>query len=387
LKTESQKLTVIRTKTQQSIKNLEQMKDKSIKTLKFIGLGFLEPLIRLFSGEEPRKNLNLLIKSTLLPLASILLFITLWHAGARSLYNKEAAIRIEKARTEQGEEAATAMEACIASGEVSCQPNTLPSPAQVFSAVQILMRDHKLISEKKNDFKQKTEKINAQRAEQGQSPIKYTGRPSFVDQIGTSLKTVAAGFLLALFIAVPLGIIIGLSETLRSSFNWLIQILKPVSPVVWLLLVFMIVKTVITDPDLDKSFIISSISVGLCAMWATLINTSMGVSSVDKDYINVSKVLKLSIGQNIFKIILPASFPLIFTGLRITTSVAWMVLIAIELLAQSPGLGSFVWEEFQNGANDSNAKIIVAMFVIGIIGFMLDRIMLTVQNLMTFKKA
>jgi nitrate/nitrite transport system permease protein len=78
---------------------------------------------------------------------------------------------------------------------------------------------------------------------------------------------------------------------------------------------------------------------------------------------------------------------LIFTGLRITTSVAWMVLIAIELLAQSPGLGSFVWEEFQNGANDSNAKIIVAMFVIGIIGFILDRIMFAVQNLMTFNKA
>ena len=363
------------------------MKDKSIRTLKFIGLGFLEPLIRLLSGEEPRKNLNILLKSTLLPLASILLFITLWHAGAMSLYNKEADARIEKARTEQGEEAATAMAICIESGDVSCQPNTLPSPAQVYSAFQALWRDHLSIAEKKSDFRDKTEKINASRAEEGKSAIKYTGRPSFLDQVGTSLKTVAAGFLLALFIAVPLGIIIGLSETLRTSFNWLIQILKPVSPVVWLLLVFMIVKTVITDPDLDKSFIISSISVGLCAMWATLINTSMGVATVDKDYINVSKVLKLSIGQNIFKIILPASFPLIFTGLRITTSVAWMVLIAIELLAQSPGLGSFVWEEFQNGANDSNAKIIVAMFVIGIIGFMLDRIMLTVQNLMTFKKA
>ncbi|MEM0930840.1 MAG: ABC transporter permease subunit, partial [Bacteroidota bacterium] len=78
--------------------------------------------------------------------------------------------------------------------------------------------------------------------------------------------------------------------------------------------------------------------------------------------------------------------PLIFTGLRITLSVAWMVLIAIELLAQSPGLGSFVWEEFQNGANDSNSKIIVAMFIIGIIGFLLDRIMLMIQNMISFNK-
>ncbi|WP_258105721.1 ABC transporter permease [Marinoscillum sp. MHG1-6] len=363
------------------------MKTKSIKTLKFLGLGFLEPLIRMFSGEEPKKNASVFIKKTLFPIASMGLFLIIWHSGATALYNKEANERIEKARVEQGEEAAIAMEECIKSGDISCQPNTLPSPAQVYAAYKTLWNDHIEISDKKDKFAQKTAKTNAKRAEKGLSPIEYTGRPSFLDQIGTSLKTIAAGVLLAIFIAIPIGIIIGLSDVLRNSMNWLIQILKPVSPVVWLLLVFMIVKTLITDPDLDKSFIISAISVGLCAMWATLINTSVGVSTVDKDFINVSKVLKLSIGQNIFKIVLPASFPLIFTGLRITVSVAWMVLIAIELLAQSPGLGSFVWEEFQNGANDSNAKIIVAMFVIGIIGFLLDRIMLSVQNFMTFNKA
>ena len=107
---------------------------------------------------------------------------------------------------------------------------------------------------------------------------------------------------------------------------------------------------------------------------------------LDNDFINVAKVLNLSVGQKVFKIILPSAFPLIFTGLRITVSVAWMVLIAIELLSQSPGLGTFVWEEFQNGANDSNAKIIVAMFVIGIIGFLLDRLMLTIQNWVSFDK-
>ncbi|UCS94612.1 ABC transporter permease [Echinicola marina] len=363
------------------------MKDKTIKNMRFMGLGFLEPLLKTISGEEPRKNLSIFIKKSLFPLASIFVFILIWHLGATALFNKEASARIEKARIEQGEEAAAAMADCINSGDVSCQPNTLPSPKQVYQAYQALWKDHIQISEKKDEFQEKVAATNAEREKQGLSPISYTGRPSFLDQIATSLKTVAAGFLLALFVAVPIGIIIGLSEVLRNSFNWLIQILKPVSPVVWLLLVFMIVKTVITDPDMDKSFIISFISVGLCAMWATLINTSMGVANVDKDYINVSKVLKLSIGKQIFKIILPASFPLIFTGLRITVSVAWMVLIAIELLAQSPGLGSFVWEEFQNGASDSNAKIIVAMFVIGIIGFLLDRIMLSVQHLMTFNKA
>ncbi len=120
-------------------------------------------------------------------------------------------------------------------------------------------------------------------------------------------------------------------------------------------------------------------------MWATLVNTSVGVSSVDKDYLNVSRVLRLGVISNVFKVILPSSVPLIFTGLRITLSVAWMVLIAIELLAQSPGLGSFVWEEFQNGANDSNAKIIVAMFVIGGIGFALDRLMMLVQKAVSYE--
>lgn len=362
------------------------MKDKSIKTLRTVGLGFLEPLIRLATGEEPAKNSKLFFKKALLPLLSIVLFIALWHTGATALYNSEANARIEKARKDQGEAAAVAMEKCIESGDVSCQPNTLPSPKQVYAAFNALWKDHRNISEKKAEFKAKVAATNEQREAQGLDPITYTGRPSFVDQIGTSLKTVAAGFLLSMFIAVPIGIIIGLSPSLRTSFNWLIQIFKPVSPVVWLLLVFMIVKTVITDPNMDKSFIISFISVGLCAMWATLVNTSMGVSTVDKDYINVARVLKLNVAQNVFKIILPASLPLIFTGLRITVSVAWMVLIAIELLAQSPGLGSFVWEEFQNGANDSNAKIIVAMFIIGIIGFLLDRIMLSVQNMMSFNK-
>ncbi|SEM22209.1 nitrate/nitrite transport system permease protein [Aquimarina amphilecti] len=360
------------------------MKDRSIHILNFVGLGFFEPAIRLATGEEIKKNLVALLKKVLLPILSVGLFLLLWHSGATYLYNVEKDARIEKALADQGEVGALEMRTCIESGDISCQPNTLPSPAQVWTAYKSLLADHAVISDKKVAFAEKVAATNAQRQEQGLAAITYTGRPSFVDQIFTSLKTVFAGFLLALFIAVPIGIMLGLSKTLRSSVNWLIQIFKPVSPVVWLLLVFMIVKTLTRGSDSDSSFIISFISVGLCSMWATLVNTSMGVSSVDKDYINVAKVLQLSVAQKVFKIILPSSFPLIFTGLRITLSVAWMVLIAIELLAQSPGLGSFVWEEFQNGANDSNSKIIVAMFIIGIIGFLLDRIMLTIQKFVTF---
>ncbi|WP_194767808.1 ABC transporter permease [Tamlana sp. I1] len=357
------------------------------KVTKFMGFGFLTTLKDLFTGKLEKEDFKNFLRKVIVPLASILLFIGLWQLGSQSLYNREANFKIQTALTDQGPEAAEAMRKCIASGDVSCQPNTLPSPGQVWDSYKSLLRDHNIIRADKAAFIEKTAALNAKRIAAGKAAITYTGRPSFIDQIIMSLKTVFAGFLLALVIAIPIGILIGLSPTLKSAFNWFIQIFKPVSPVVWYLLVFMIVKTILIDSTDDSSFIISFISVGLCSMWATLVNTAMGVASVDKDYINVAKVLKLGPIQKVFKVILPSSLPLIFTGLKITLSVAWMVLIAIELLAQSPGLGLFVWEEFQNGANDSNSKIIVAMFVIGIIGFLLDRLMLTIQNWVSFDKS
>ncbi len=349
-------------------------------------MAFLKPLLAKVTPKFQKADLLPSLKKAGITVLSILLFLGLWHLGSKALYNKEANFKIEKALTEQGQVAADAERACIASGDSSCQPNTLPSPTQVWASLQSLIADHKVINADKAAFVEKMAATNAKLVAKGKTAIVYTGRASFVDIVLTSIKTVFAGFLLALLIAVPIGVIIGLSPSLRSAFNWFIQIFKPVSPVVWYLLVFMIVKTLYIGDSSDNAFVISFISVGLCAMWATLVNTAMGVSSVDKDYINVAKVLKLGTFQKVFKVILPSSLPLIFTGLRITLSVAWMVLIAIELLAQSQGLGLFVWEEFQNGANDSNAKIIVAMFVIGIIGFLLDQVMLTVQNMVSFNK-
>ena len=351
-----------------------------------INFSFAKPLIHKLTPKIKKGSLLSFLKKSGITLLSILCFIGLWHMGSKALYNVEANYKIEKALTERGEEAAAAERACIESGESGCQPNTLPSPTQVWASLQSLIADHQIIQTKKAAFALKVAATNEKLVAQGKKAIVYTGRASFVDIVLTSIKTVFAGFLLALLIAVPTGIVIGLSPALRSAFNWFIQVFKPVSPVVWYLLVFMIVKTLYIGDSTDNAFVISFISVGLCAMWATLVNTAVGVSSVDKDYINVAKVLKLGTFQKVFKVILPSSLPLIFTGLRITLSVAWMVLIAIELLAQSQGLGLFVWEEFQNGANDSNSKIIVAMFVIGIIGFLLDRLMLTVQNMVSFNK-
>ena len=331
--------------------------------------------------------MKILTKKILPIVASVIIFFGGWTLFANYLYENEKERMLSETEKNQGKEIAEQQRICIEENGTNCdQPNTLPSPKKVWQAAILLWNDHVEILHKKESFKQKTAAINKKNRQQGKPEITYTGRASFVDQIFTSLYTVFSGFLLAAFIAIPLGIVIGLSTTLRNAINWLIQIFRPVSPVVWFLLVYMIVIPILKDTEADKAYIVSFIAVGLCSMWATLINTSMGVATVNPDYVNVAKVLKLSTFKNVFKIILPSSVPLIFTGLRITLSVAWMVLIAIELLAQNPGLGSFVWEEFQNGSSDSNAKIIVAMFVIGIIGFFLDQIMATIQKLASFEE-
>ena len=113
----------------------------------------------------------------------------------------------------------------------------------------------------------------------------------------------------------------------------------------------------------------------------------VGVSSVDKDLVNVGKVLRLSWMTKVFKIALPSSVPMIFTGLRLSLSIGWMVLIAAEMLAQNPGLGKFVWDEFQNGSSNSLGRIMVAILVIGLIGFLLDRIMLMIQRAVSWDKS
>jgi nitrate/nitrite transport system permease protein len=138
-----------------------------------------------------------------------------------------------------------------------------------------------------------------------------------------------------------------------------------------------------TDPMFEKAFLNSAITVTLCSLWPALINTALGVATIDKDLMNVGRVLQLGWLTTVRKIVLPSALPLIFTGMRLSLGVGWMVLIAAEMLAQNPGLGKFVWDEFQNGSSSSLARILVAVFTIGAIGFLLDRIMLALQTAFT----
>jgi nitrate/nitrite transport system permease protein len=214
----------------------------------------------------------------------------------------------------------------------------------------------------------------------------YTGKPTFVDQIVTSLKTVFTGFLLASLVAIPLGILCGVSPGVNAAVNPFIQLFRPVSPLAWLPIVTLAVSAVYVSPDplVAKSFLTSAITVALCSLWPTVINTAHGVSTIDRDLLNVARVLRLTWTTRLVKVVVPASLPLIFTGLRLSLGVGWMVLIAAEMLAQNPGLGKFVWDEFQNGSSASLGRIMVAVLTIGVIGFMLDRAMLAVHRLVDF---
>jgi len=244
----------------------------------------------------------------------------------------------------------------------------LPGPGDVWTAFGGLMDEYAA--------------SRAAAAEAVAAGSSYSGPPSFIDQIFTSLETVAMGFVLATLVAVPMGLIAGMSKRINAAINPLVQILKPISPLAWLPIVTMVVSASITgdDPTLPKSFVISAVVVMLCSMWPTLINTAVGTASVDKDLVAVGRVLKLGWFQRLTKLILPSSLPYIFTGMRLSLGVGWMVLIAAEMLAQNPGLGKFVWDEFQNGNEKSLARIMVAVVVIGLIGFLLDRIMMALQS-------
>ncbi|GHC49726.1 ABC transporter permease [Roseibacillus persicicus] len=244
---------------------------------------------------------------------------------------------------------------------------------------------------------------NSERAESTSEQV-YARTATIFWQTKRSIATVFVGFIIAAVIAIPLGIMCGLNRIFMACMTPIISIFRPVSPVVWLL-IFQIVIGAFFLPDpashplflfmndalnplaflqTNPAMIFSASTVAMCALWPALVNTALGVSAIDKDHLNVAKVLKLGFWSRLFKIVIPSSLPLVFAGLRISLGVGWMVLIAAEALSSSDGLGKFVWDEYQNGSSQSFANIILACFVVGVIGFFLDRLMIILQRLVSF---
>jgi nitrate/nitrite transport system permease protein len=307
----------------------------------------------------------------------------------------------------------------LAASRIVTKYGTLPTPRAVWHEAALLVEDHRETRVREQAFyveqEQQVEKLekyvaiaNA-KAAMATGPAKaellgkakafeeqvrmaekrkFSSSPTYLDQILTSLKTVFAGFLIASLTAIPIGILCGMSKTFQQAISPMIQIFKPVSPLAWLPIVMIMVGALYrTDPSeawFEKSFISSAVTVALCSLWPTLVNTAIGVNAIDKDHLNVARVLNLDWTTRLRRIVVPSALPYIFAGLRISLSVGWMVLIAAEMLAQNPGLGKFVWDMFQNGSSQTLAQIMVAVFTIGIIGFALDRMMMILQRAVSF---
>ncbi len=178
-----------------------------------------------------------------------------------------------------------------------------------------------------------------------------------------SLVRVAKGFFLGIALATPIGFLLGVSPTLTRMFDPIMQVLRPISPLAWLPLGLILFQ---------KSEPAALFAIAVCSMWPTVINTMMGVRAIPQDYWNVARVLRLSRTTTFTKIMLPATMPYIFTGYRLSLGIAWLVIVASEMLTGTPGVGGFLWQEYNSLVY---AHILLAIITIGVIGFLLDRLM------------
>ena len=183
-----------------------------------------------------------------------------------------------------------------------------------------------------------------------------------------SLWLVAQGYAIALAVGTPLGFLLGRSKLFSKGFDPIIQILRPVSPLAWLPLGLVL---------FEKSQPAALFTIAICAMWPTVLNTAMGVRSIPQDYLNVAKVLQLSPLKTFTKILLPAALPYMFTGFRLSLGIAWLVIVAVEMLTGSPGVGGFLWQEYNSLIYE---HIILCILTIGVVGFILDRLMSAVEQ-------
>ena len=212
----------------------------------------------------------------------------------------------------------------------------------------------------------------AKRGEMDQGILRFTW---------LSLKLVLQGYAIALLIGAPLGFILGLSKNATKALDPLIEILRPVSPLAWFPLGLVLFSSLKLS-DGGKVFFGPSdaaalFTIAVCSMWPTVVNTAVGVRKVPQDFLNVAKVLKLSRAKTLFKVLVPSTMPYMFTGFRLSLGIAWLVIVAVEMLTGRPGVGGFIWQAYNAG---SYAQIILCILTIGLVGFTLDRLMSVVER-------
>jgi nitrate/nitrite transport system permease protein len=218
---------------------------------------------------------------------------------------------------------------------------TLPNPVQTWEASRLYIME---------PF--------AKRGELDQGILRFTWY---------SLVRVAKGYMLGLAVGVPLGLLLGVSKAFQKAFDPLIQILRPVSPLAWLPLGLVLFQ----KPEPAGLF-----TIAMCSMWPTVLNTALGVRSIPQDYINVARVLQLSKSKMLLKVMVPSALPYMFTGFRLSLGIAWLVIVASEMLTGAPGVGGFLWQEYNSLIYE---HLILCIITIGLVGFLLDRMMSVVE--------
>jgi len=191
-------------------------------------------------------------------------------------------------------------------------------------------------------------------------------------QLAYSIARVLLGYLIAVAVAIPLGFLIGMSPLMNRALDPFIQIMKPISPLAWMPLALYTIR----DSGISAIFVIF-----ICSVWPMLLNTAFGVASVRREWLNVAKTLEMSPGRTAWRVILPAAAPTIFTGMRISIGIAWLVIVAAEMLVGGTGIGYFVWNEWNNL---SITNVITAILFIGIVGMLLDQLMARLQRMVAY---
>ncbi len=231
----------------------------------------------------------------------------------------------------------------------------LPSPTETWDKSKLYITEH-----------------FAKRGELDQGILRFTW---------LSLKLVIQGYVIALVVGKPIGFFLGLSKTFSKMFDPIFQVLRPVSPLAWLPLgMVLFLGAKLTVPGIGTytaSDLAAVFTIAVCSMWPTVLNTAVGVRAIPQDYLNVAKVLKLSRTKTLFKVLIPATLPYMFTGFRLSLGIAWLVIVAAEMLTGKPGVGGFLWQQY-NAL--SYAHIILSILTIGIVGFLLDRMMSVVES-------
>jgi nitrate/nitrite transport system permease protein len=191
-------------------------------------------------------------------------------------------------------------------------------------------------------------------------------------QLAFSIARVLAGYLLAVAVAIPIGFLIGMSPLISRALDPFIQVLKPISPLAWMPLALYTIR----DSTISAIFVIF-----ICSLWPMLINTAFGVATVRRDWLNVAKTLEMGPGRTAWRVILPAAAPTILTGMRISIGIAWLVIVAAEMLVGGTGIGYFVWNEWNNL---SISNVITAILFIGVVGMVLDQLMAWLQRMVAY---